>query len=181
MLVVTGCTGWQNPLIKQAWQEIDDKPEAARTILAKVHYNSLSESDKAEYGLLSAIVGNIPEAVGDFKVAETIAEKSNDEELKSRVYERLFYANFYIGSNTSVIKYARKLLNSSTHLNDSTMMLKSMLMCATAHADMDRMDSAQRIRLYKERYKAEEGCRLVPVGRCRCQRYQMVSHDGLHP
>ena len=187
MLVVTGCTGWQNPLIKQAWQEIDDKPEAARTILAKVHYNSLSESDKAEYGLLSAIVdyetsrkpendslisasityynqhgddwhrgrayfyrgavrmfkfGNIPEAVGDFKVAETIAEKSNDEELKSRVYERLFYANFYIGSNTSVIKYARKLLNSSTHLNDSTMMLKSMLMCATAHADMDRMDSA---------------------------------------
>jgi tetratricopeptide (TPR) repeat protein len=86
--------------------------------------------------------GNIPEAVGDFKVAETIAEKSNDEELKSRVYERLFYANFYIGSNTSVIKYARKLLNSSTHLNDSTMMLKSMLMCATAHADMDRMDSA---------------------------------------
>ena len=59
MLVVTGCTGWQNPLIKQAWQEIDDKPEAARTILAKVHYNSLSESDKAELKKLDGTGKNI--------------------------------------------------------------------------------------------------------------------------
>ena len=56
LIMMIGCTEWQNPLIKQAWQKIDNKPEAARTILAKVRYNALSENDKAEYGLLSAIV-----------------------------------------------------------------------------------------------------------------------------
>ena len=139
--------------------------------MAKVNTNALTESGKAEYGLLKTIVaykmhrklendslisasidyynrygddwlrsraylyrgivrmyrfGNIIDAVKDFKVAEYISEKNDDEELKSQVYQLL----------------AHKLLDSSIELNDSTMMLKSLLMCATAHADMDQLDSA---------------------------------------
>ena len=40
-------------------------------------------------------LGNIIDAVRDFKVAEHISEKNDDEELKSRVYQYLIHANYY--------------------------------------------------------------------------------------
>ena len=86
--------------------------------------------------------GNIIDAVRDFKVAENISERNDDEELKNHVYQRLAHANYYFRNHPSILKYSQKLLDSSTELKDSVMMLKSLLMCATAHADMDQLDSA---------------------------------------
>ena len=87
-------------------------------------------------------LGNIIDAVRDFKVAEAISEKNDDEELKSRVYQYLIHANYYFWNHHAILRYSHKLLDSSIELKDSTLMLKSLLMCATAHADMDQMDSA---------------------------------------
>ena len=86
--------------------------------------------------------GNIIDAVRDFKVAEVISERTDDEELKNQVYQRLAHANYYFRNHPSILKYSQKLLDSSIELKDSVMMLKSLLMCATAHADMDQLDSA---------------------------------------
>ncbi len=86
--------------------------------------------------------GNIIDAVKDFKVAEYISEKNDDEELKSQVYQLLVHVNYYFRNQPSILKYSHKLLDSSIELKDSTMMLKGLLMCATAHADMDQLDSA---------------------------------------
>lgn len=86
--------------------------------------------------------GNIIDAVRDFKVAEAISERTDDEELKSQVYQRLAHSNYYFRNHPSILRYSQKLLDSSTELKDSVMMLKSLLMCATAHADMDQLDSA---------------------------------------
>ena len=86
--------------------------------------------------------GNIIDAVKDFKVAEHISEKNDDEELKSQVYQLLAHVNYYFRNQPSILKYSHKLLESSIELNDSTMMLNSLLMSATAYADMDQLDSA---------------------------------------
>ena len=86
--------------------------------------------------------GNIIDAVRDFKMAEAISERTDDEEVKSHVYQRLVHANYYFRNYPSILKYSQKLLDSSTELKDSVMMLKSLLMRATAHADMDQLDSA---------------------------------------
>ena len=86
--------------------------------------------------------GNIIDAVRDFKVAEAISERNDDEELKCLVYQYLAHANHYFRNYPSIVKYSHKLLNSSTEIHDSTMMAKSLLMCATAYADMDKLDSA---------------------------------------
>ena len=86
--------------------------------------------------------GNIIDAVRDFKVAEHISERNDDEELKSQVYQYLAHANYYFRNHPSILRYSQKLLDSSIELKDSVMMLKSLLMCATAHADMDQLDSA---------------------------------------
>ena len=55
MAVVLGCTEWQNPQIRQAWGLIEENPESAKAVLAKVYTNSLTESDMADYGLLKTI------------------------------------------------------------------------------------------------------------------------------
>ena len=186
MAVVIGCSEQHPPQFRQVWKNINN-PEEARAILAKVNTHYLTESGKAEYGLLKTIVaykmhrklendslisasidyynrygddwlrsraylyrgivrmyrfGNIIDAVKDFKVAEYISEKNDDEELKSQVYQLLAHVNYYFRNQPSILKYSHKLLDSSIELNDSTMMLKSLLMCATAHADMDQLDSA---------------------------------------
>ena len=186
MAIIIGCAEQHPPQFVQVWKKIN-KPEEARVILAKVNTNALTESGKAEYGLLKTIVaykmhrklendslisasidyynrygddwlrsraylyrgivrmyrfGNIIDAVKDFKVAEYISEKNDDEELKSQVYQLLAHVNYYFRNQPSILKYSHKLLDSSIELNDSTMMLKSLLMCATAHADMDQLDSA---------------------------------------
>ena len=186
MAIIIGCAEQHPPQFVQVLKKIN-KPEEARVILAKVNTNALTESGKAEYGLLKTIVaykmhrklendslisasidyynrygddwlrsraylyrgivrmyrfGNIIDAVKDFKVAEYISEKNDDEELKSQVYQLLAHVNYYFRNQPSILKYSHKLLDSSIELNDSTMMLKSLLMCATAHADMDQLDSA---------------------------------------
>lgn len=186
MAVLIGCSERHPPQFRQAWEKIN-KPQEVRSVLAKVDTGSLTESGKAEYGLLKTIVaykthrqmendslisasiayynrygddwlrsraylyrgvirmyrfGNIIDAVRDFKVAEYISERSDDEELKSQVYQLLAHVNYYFRNPPSILKYSQKLLDSSTELHDSTMMVKSLLMCATAYADMDQTDSA---------------------------------------
>ena len=184
--LVMGCSEQHPPQFRQVWKKIN-RPEEARSILAKVNTSTLTESGQAEYGLLKTIVvyktnqkiendslisasiayydrygddwlrsraylyrgvirmyrlGNIIDAVRDFKVAEAISERNDDEELKNQVYQRLAHANYYFRNHPSILRYSKKLLNSSIELKDNTMILKSLLMCATAHADMDQMDSA---------------------------------------
>ena len=56
MAVVLGCTEWQNPQIRQAWGLIEENPESAKNVLVKVRTESLTERDKADYGLLKTIV-----------------------------------------------------------------------------------------------------------------------------
>ena len=186
MALVIGCAKPQAPQFREVWVKIN-KPNEARSILAKVNTSSLTESRKAEYGLLKTIVayklhqklendslisasiayydlyggdwlrsraylyrgvirmyrfGNIIDAVRDFKVAETISERNDDEELKSQVYQYLVHANYYFRNYPSILKYSHKLMDSSIELKDNTMMLRSLLLCATAHADMDQLDSA---------------------------------------
>ena len=52
VIALAGCTERQNPLLKQAKDLIDVRPDSAMTILTQVNLRSLSESQKAEYGLI---------------------------------------------------------------------------------------------------------------------------------
>ena len=193
MAIVIGCTERQHPLIRQAWEMIEEKPESVKVILAKIYTNSLTESDMADYGLLRTIatykthgmyktygmvdndslitvsivyynqhgddwhrgrayyyrgairmskLGNIPDAVKDFKVAEIISEADDDEELKNLVYGMLYFVNASFNNHPQTLKYAHKWLNSNIELNDSMKILQSLLECATAYADMGQTDSA---------------------------------------
>ena len=193
MAIMFGCTERQHPLIRQAWEMIEEKPESAKVVLAKIYTNSLTESDMADYGLLKTMVtyktqgmyktygmvendslitvsivyynqhgddwhrgrayyyrgairmsklGNIPDAVKDFKVAEIISEAADDEELKNLVYGMLFFVNVSFNNHPQTLKYAHKWLNSNIELNDSVKILQSLLECATAYADIGQTDSA---------------------------------------
>ena len=149
--------------------------------------NSLTEGEKAEYGLLRTIAayktsekieddslitasiayynqhgddwhrgrayyyrgtvrmskfGDNPDAIKDFKVAEFISEKADDEDLKNKVYNMLHYVNEIINNHPQTLKYAHKWLDSSIELKDSLKILRNLLMCATAHAEMGQKDSA---------------------------------------
>ena len=86
--------------------------------------------------------GNLPDAIKDFKMAEVIAEDADDEQLKNRVYELLDYANYYTRNSPLILKYSKKFLESSIELKDSSLILRSLFMCATSHADMEQTDSA---------------------------------------
>jgi tetratricopeptide (TPR) repeat protein len=193
MAIMFGCTERQHPLIRQAWEMIEEKPESAKVVLAKIYTNSLTESDMADYGLLKTMVtykthgmyktygmvendslitvsivyynqhgddwhrgrayyyrgairmsklGNIPDAVKDFKVAEIISEAADDEELKNLVYGMLYLVNVSFNNHPQTLKYAHKWLNSNIELNDSVKILQSLLECATAYADIGQTDSA---------------------------------------
>ena len=187
LIMMIGCTEWQNHQFVPVWKTIETQPEVARTILSKINRNALTESGMAEYGLLKTIVdykthvainndslisasityynqhggewhrgrayfyrgvvrmykfGNIVDAVRDFKVAEYISEKTDDENLKVHVYDYLAQVNHYFRNYPSILRYSHKLLDISTERKDSAMILKNLMMCATAHADMDQMDSA---------------------------------------
>ena len=87
-------------------------------------------------------LGNIPDAVKDFKVAEIISEAADDEELKNLVYGMLYFVNASFNNHPQTLKYAHKWLNSNIELNDSMKILQSLLECATAYADMGQTDSA---------------------------------------
>ena len=86
--------------------------------------------------------GNVHDAVKDFKVAEIISEKADDEELKNLIYQKLIYANIFTRNHPLVIRYSQKLLDSSIELKDTTMILRSLRMCASAYTDINQMDSA---------------------------------------
>ena len=184
--IVIGCTE-QHPLLRRAWNLMEEKPESAKVVLAKVRMNSLTEGEKAEYGLLRTIAayktsekieddslitasiayynqhgddwhrgrayyyrgtvrmskfGDNPDAIKDFKVAEFISEKADDEDLKNKVYNMLHYVNEIINNHPQTLKYAHKWLDSSIELKDSLKILRNLLMCATAHAEMGQKDSA---------------------------------------
>ena len=186
MAIMFGCTE-QHPLLRRAWNLMEEKPESAKVVLAKVRMNSLTEGEKAEYGLLRTIAayktserieddslitasiayynqhgddwhrgrayyyrgtvrmsefGNNPDAIKDFKVAEFISEKADDEDLKNKVYNMLHYVNELINNHPQTLKYAHKWLDSSIELKDSLKILRNLLMCATAHAEMGQKDSA---------------------------------------
>ena len=66
--LVMGCTERQPSLFRQAWELIESNPDSAKVILTKVRPNSLSESGKAEYGLLKTIA--------DYKTLGTIKNDS---------------------------------------------------------------------------------------------------------
>ena len=187
VIALAGCTERQNPLLKQAKDLIDVRPDSAMTILAQVNLRSLSESQKAEYGLIVTMAdykthksfendslisaclayfdrhgddwhrgrayyyrgairmfrfGNLSDAIKDFKMAEVIAEDADDEQLKNRVYELLDYANYYTRNSPLILKYSKKFLESSIELKDTALILRSLFMCATSHADMEQTDSA---------------------------------------
>ena len=184
--IVIGCTE-QHPLLRRARNLMEEKPESAKVVLAKVRMNSLTEGEKAEYGLLRTIAayktserieddslitasiayynqhgddwhrgrayyyrgtvrmsefGNNPDAIKDFKVAEFISEKADDEDLKNKVYNMLHYVNELINNHPQTLKYAHKWLDSSIELKDSLKILRNLLMCATAHAEIGQKDSA---------------------------------------
>ena len=184
--IVIGCTE-QHPLLRRAWNLMEEKPESAKVVLAKVRIHSLTEGEKAEYGLLRTIAayktsekieddslitasiayynqhgddwhrgrayyyrgtvrmskfGDNPDAIKDFKVAEFISEKADDEDLKNKVYNMLHYVNEIINNHPQTLKYAHKWLDSSIELKDSLKILRNLLMCATAHAEMGQKDSA---------------------------------------
>ena len=191
--IMFGCTERQHPLIRQAWEMIEEKPESVKAILAKIYTNSLTESDMADYGLLKTMatykthgmyktygmvendslitvsivyynqhgddwhrgrayyyrgairmskLGNIPDAVKDFKVAEVISEADDDEELKNLVYGMMYFVNASFNNHPQTLKYAHKWLNSNIELNDSMKILQSLLECATAYVSMGQTDSA---------------------------------------
>jgi tetratricopeptide (TPR) repeat protein/cell division protein FtsB len=187
VIALAGCTERQNPLLKQAKDLIDVRPDSAMTILTQVNLRSLSESQKAEYGLIITMAdykthksfendslisaclayfdrhgddwyrgrayyyrgairmfrfGNLSDAIKDFKMSEVIAEDADDEQLKNRVYELLDYANYYTRNSPLILKYSKKFLESSIELKDTALILRSLFMCATSHADMEQTDSA---------------------------------------
>ncbi|WP_028903583.1 MULTISPECIES: M48 family metallopeptidase [unclassified Prevotella] len=85
---------------------------------------------------------NMQDAIIDFKMAETIAEHADDKDLKNRVYDILHHVNIISHNRQQSLRYARKWLDNSMALNDSVMMLKNLLICANAYADLDQLDSA---------------------------------------
>ncbi len=185
--ITVGCTGWRHPLLRQAWEKIETKPQDAKTILARVRTESLTEKEQAEYGLLRTMVayklsekveddslisasiayynqhgddwhrgrayyyrgairmaryGMNTDAIKDFKMAEFISEHADDKELKNRVYGMLYFVNEIFNNHPQILRYAHKRLDSSIELNDSMKIIKSLMDCATAHADIGQKDSA---------------------------------------
>ena len=86
--------------------------------------------------------GNMLDAIIDFKMAETIAEHADDKELKNHVYDILHHVNIISHNHYQTLRYAHKWLDNSTALKDSVMILKNLLICANAYADINQMDSA---------------------------------------
>ena len=172
----------------QAWEMIEHRPDSVRVLLADMDVPSLTEGERAEYGLLMTMVDiktrheqikndsmitasiryydlygdkwhkamayhyrgvvkyalkNIPEAIKDLKKAESLAETLDDELLRNKIYERLAYCNYKNNIFPLVLKYSKKLLDSSKKMNDSMMVARSYTMVASGFANMEEMDSAR--------------------------------------
>ena len=94
-------------------------------------------------GVVKYALNNIPEAIKDLKRAETMAETLDDELLRNKIYERLAYCNYKNNNFPLVLKYSKKLLDSSKKMNDSMMVARSYTMVASGFANMEEMDSAR--------------------------------------
>lgn len=172
----------------QAWEMIEHRPDSVRVLLADMDVPSLTEGERAEYGLLMTMADiktrheqikndsmitasiryydlygdkwhkamayhyrgvvkyalkNIPEAIKDLKKAESLAETLDDELLRNKIYERLAYCNYKNNNFPLVLKYSKKLLDSSKKMNDSMMVARSYTMVASGFANMEEMDSAR--------------------------------------
>ena len=94
-------------------------------------------------GVVKYALKNVPEAIKDLKRAETLAETLDDELLRNKIYERLAYCNYKNNNFPLVLKYSKKLLDSSKKMNDSMMLARSYTMVASGFANMEEMDSAR--------------------------------------
>ena len=94
-------------------------------------------------GVVKYALKNVPEAIKDLKKAETLAETLDDELLRNKIYERLAYCNYKSNNIPLVLKYSKKLLDSSKKMNDSMMLARSYTMVASGFANMEEMDSAR--------------------------------------
>ena len=94
-------------------------------------------------GVVKYALKNVPEAIKDLKKAETLAETLDDELLRNKIYERLAYCNYKSNNFPLVLKYSKKLLDSSKKMNDSMMLARSYTMVASGFANMEEMDSAR--------------------------------------
>ena len=93
-------------------------------------------------GAIRDRLDNYSGAISDFKKAETISEEVDDEKLKNKSYIMLYRVNHYFKNYPQTLKYIHKLLDSDIKLNDSIMILRSLLECAKVHADIGQTDSA---------------------------------------
>ena len=195
MIVAAVCTLWlacgkngTSDRFSQVWEVIEQRPDSARVLLADMDVLSLTEGERAEYGLVMTMVDiktrheqiandsmiaasvryydqhgdkwhqamayhyrgvvkyalkNVPEAIKDLKKAETLAETLDDELLRNKIYERLAYCNYKNNNFPLVLKYSKKLLDSSKKMNDSMMLARSYTMVASGFANMEEMDSAR--------------------------------------
>ncbi len=94
-------------------------------------------------GVVKYALKNVPEAIKDLKRAETLAETLDDELLRNKIYDRLAYCNYKNNNFPLVLKYSKKLLDSSKKMNDSMMLARSYTMVASGFANMEEMDSAR--------------------------------------
>jgi tetratricopeptide (TPR) repeat protein len=189
MLALVACGGSPSAkLLRQAFDVVESRPDSTLVILGKMDVASLTEEERAEYGLLMTMVDiktrheqikndsiiassvryydqhgdkwhqamayhyrgvvkyalkNVPEAIKDLKKAETLAETLDDELLRNKIYERLAYCNYKNNNFPLVLKYSKKLLDSSKKMNDSMMLARSYTMVASGFANMEEMDSAR--------------------------------------
>ena len=189
MVALVNCGGGPSAgLLRQAFSVVESRPDSTLVILEKMDVASLTEEERAEYGLLMTMVDiktrheqitsdsmiaasvkyydqhgdkwhqamayhyrgvvkyalkNVPEAIKDLKRAETLAEPLDDELLRNKIYERLAYCNYKNNNFPLVLKYSKKLLDSSKKMNDSMMLARSYTMVASGFANMEEMDSAR--------------------------------------
>ncbi len=174
--------------LQQVGDVIENRPDSALALLEKMDVASLTEEERAEYGLLMTMADiktrheqikndsmiaasvkyydqhgdkwhqamayhyrgvvkyalrNVPEAIKDLKIAETLAETLGDELLRNKIYERLAYCNYRSNNTPLHLKYSLKLLDSSKRMNDSVMVARSYLMVASGFDMMDMKDSAR--------------------------------------
>ena len=82
------------------------------------------------------------EAIRDYKTAEALAERLDDELLRNKIYEMLAYANYSINNKPEILRYSLKLLDSSYKMRDSMMLARSHSMVATGYSNIGQIDSA---------------------------------------
>ena len=56
------------------------------------------------------LLGRMVDGVKDYKMAERIAEDTDEELLKNMVYENLAYANYYCLNHTLMLNNSQKFL-----------------------------------------------------------------------